>query len=330
MEVLDMQKKKMICMCLLASTIFILNSCGIAKKEEEKQGQTIEQTQTLKPGDEGFTFDYTVKGDMTPANFDSNNGEIMVEKLKEISQKVGDSTQEDYYIESLNEGALTYGKVPEKDFWNINPDMPQELYEIPVNLCANGNVSKIISGKELAENNSDKISYYTQTGRILLQNSDNCDYKNLEEYRKFRLRYQMPSPELAANMKTLLEEDCNGMIRDKVVVSAAVITDESLCYIASDGSIRVRGLELSKHQKEGEEPTYRKYYMECSMYPIPEETKKQTFEWEFTDFCYWSSIDMVPLITISEEEFNRLLEQYEVTCEFLPQPEWAGRYGMSQ
>lgn len=323
-------KKRTFLLLTLSMFIITITACG-SKSPGTKNDQGTNTTEpitsdlTLKPGDEDFTFEPVLPDNWEPEPFTSDNGNKIQEELKKLDPGKGEYPVDSFYSNAY--AVCAYANIPEESFWNINPDLPSLLYELPVNIRAKGSTSRIISAKEFADLNKDKIPYYVEAATRSLLVRDNYKKEDLETHKNNLLFYELPTKDLSA---TLTMYDINHKTDSPVdEEQAAFLTDESLCYMDSDGMIRVRGLVLFKYlAPEGE--FHYSVYCEVVLGIVPEATKKQEADWKFGDFFAIDYADLLQIQTLTKEEFDAQLEQYNLTCGIPDLPKWAGVYGKSE
>lgn len=297
-------------------------------------GSSASQSQALRPGDEGFTFDYKLPEDWEPETFPDNNSQAMRDYLVETDQArfadgQGRTTMPvgDFYL-GIDWG-LPYAMLPSEDFWEKNPEMPQELYELPVNMMAKSNDFRVIGGREFNELNGDLAPYYVEAAKHVFQTVYNMSREELDQMVDDRLYYSFPSG-TKEDTRLYNEMELYKTLPGWVRSDCAFLTDESLCYLASDGTIRVKGMILYKEEYQTEEGTvfdYGKVISDIMLGVIPEEVKDKPWAWDFGDFYYEFHADTMRPELLTEEAYEALMEQYHLTTEKLERPEWMGVYG---
>lgn len=322
--------KKRMFLLLTLSMLVITTACGFKNSSTPKNSQETNVTSSvestvLKPGEEGFSFEPILPKNWEPESFIANNGTLIQEELQKMDEGKGDYPVESYYASAYK--ACLYAKIPDESFWNVNPDMPSLLYKLPVNVRPKANTSRIISAKELAELNKGKIPYYIEAATRSLLVRDNYKKNDLETHKNNLLFYELPTRDLST---TLTMYDINYKQESPIEEEqAAFITDESLCYLDSDGMIRVRGLVAFKYILPDEEAHF-SVYCEVVLGIIPEATKKQQTKWQFGDFFAIDYVDLLQIQNITKDEYNALLEKYNVTPGIPELPKWAGVYGIAE
>lgn len=318
--------KKAFAVSLMLALALQTTACGSkdAGTKNEVGGNAAENG--LKPGDEGFAFDYTMPEDWEPVKYPSDNATKIVSILTEASAGKGFIPAGDYFKGA--EMLCLYAEVPEESFWNRSEGIPSELYDLPVNINVIQNGMRLVSAVEFAELNADQITYYVQAAMRAMMIYDNIpafDDASLDKFYNDALYYEYPGDNFentnAYHAISLYAMD--GMQSTE----AAFLTDDSLCYLASDGSIRVRGMILyhTEYTKYGVE--YGKCFTEIAIGVIPDSIKEQPCEWQFGDLYFMGYLDIVQPELITQEEYEALLEQYDFIQGIPDMPEWAEVYG---
>lgn len=298
---------------------------GAREGSQEASGTQQTEEVSLKPGEEGFDFDYQLPEDWEPVPYPEDNGKKMLELHMSMDTDDKEIPLYDYYLGA--EPSFAFAEQPTEEFWSsINEELPKELYELAVNLAIPKNDFRLVSSKEFAQLNGSKIPYYVDAARRGLLAIDNVEVGKEDEYLKQMLYYSMPGGEKENtigyhfwNFAVQSEDNYAGE-------EGAFVTDDSLCYLAADGTIRVRGLVLFIN-KFTDKMLYGKVYTEVSLGVVPETAKEKENEWEFGDFYLAGTLDLLQMEYITEEEYQELLEKYQVETGLPALQDWAGTYG---
>lgn len=299
----------------------------------EEKGETTSMEVVLKPGDEGFSFDYRLPENWEPANFQKDNSEVISQQLMEYDLArfpEEDDTNayreiSEYYIQTKSAHINSY--FPLEDFWNRNPDMPKELYELPVNVYSDENSLRTIGGAEFSELNGDLIPYYVEAARHIFSCFYNLSKDSIGETLQNGLYYSYPKGTVEETSVYKETSFYQNNLPNWIKSEGAFLTDESLCYLGSDGTIRVRGMILFKEEYEGGEVIYGKVFSDLILGIISEAAKLQPWSWSFGDFYYVYHADPIRPELISGQEYDSLIEQHNLTTGTYDRPQWAGLYG---
>ena len=313
-------RKKFIFAIIISVSFTILGGCSSNKIVSNTLSLVSEQAR--KPSEEGFSFEYQMPEDWTPTVYSEDNSKKISEILIPLDRSDKEMTPNQYYTEY--EGNFIYGEAVDLSFWNVNPDVPKELYTIPVNLWAATNDIKLVSGKDFAALNADRIPYYVQTADRIRRLYSSWTMDNFDQMQEDLLYYETPGRKVEDTFTYAYGTTVRGFKMSRH--EAAFLTDNSLCYLATDGTIRVRGLLVFCMETE----TFIKYgkmISEVALEIVPEGRKLESNNWKFGDLTLAYFKDLQRSESLTEEEYQTFLKQKSMTIDIPDLPEWAGIYG---
>lgn len=317
------QLRRILIILLILTLALQTAACGTRNDQDSDEGV---KENLLKPGDEGFSFNFEMPEDWEPVMYSNGTATEIVSYLIEADSGKGLMPAGEYY--KAAESSCMYAELPDESFWNRKEGIPSQLYDLPVNIGVFENGTRLVGGAEFAQLNEERITYYVQAAAramLIYDNIASFDDASIEKFYDDALYYQHPVVGLE---KTYAYGKIQFATTDGMISSeAALVTDESLCYLASDGTIRVRCMLVfhDEYSKYGTE--YGRCYTELIIGVIPDSVKTQPCDWQFGDLYFMGYLDILQPEMITSEEYEALLVQYDLKPGIPEMPEWGGVYG---